>query len=209
MTEPSEENVGLTNKILEICWPYRLPVILGAVSFVFFILAIMNVYLSRSDNHSIIIEQSSLESASSSAQIKVDIEGAVVRPGIYELNFGSRIADVVVASGGFSKSADIDLIAKNLNLAAKLIDGNKVYIPFKGDADQISGNNSVGLQGASSPININTASLSDLDTLNGVGPATAQKIIGGRPYQSVDELLNNKIIGKSLYDRIKDKISVY
>ena len=64
------------------------------------------------------------------ANIVVDISGAVVHPGIYQLDYKSRVADLVQLAGGFSSRADSDYLAKNLNLDTSLADGRKVYFPF-------------------------------------------------------------------------------
>lgn len=86
----------------------------------------------------------------------------------------------------------------------------KIYIPKAGEA-VFAGSVSGVSTAASDPqvlVNLNTTSLGELDKLPGVGPVTAQKIIDGRPYVSVDELLSSKIVGKSVYDKIKNQISI-
>lgn len=141
---------------------------------------------------------------SSKTKITVDIEGAVLNPGVYNLSSDSRLKDAFVAAGGFSQSADKEWVAKNLNLAAKLVDGEKIYIPKVGEK-------TTGITGnlPSKQININKASIEELDRLSGVGIATAQKIINGRPYISIDDLLNDKIVGSKVFEKIKSKITVY
>lgn len=74
-------------------------------------------------------------------KITVDISGAVVTPGVYKLNFGSRIDDLIIVSGGLAENADKNWIDKNLNRAAKLVDGQKVYIPFQ-QSNVLGANNS-------------------------------------------------------------------
>jgi competence protein ComEA len=146
-------------------------------------------------------------------QITIDIEGAVQKPGVYKLLATSRVQDALIAAGGMSQSADRGQIAKSLNLAAPLMDGAKLYIPAVGEQMMTSGSdasNPAGVQGASAEtVNINNASEEDLDALPGVGPVTAQKIMSNRPYQSVDELVDKKIVGQSVYGKIKDLVSVY
>ena len=96
-------------------------------------------------------------------KIKADIEGAVVDPGVYELGFDSRIQDLLVAGKGLSATADRDWVAKNLNLAAKLSDGAKVYIPVVGESIQVS--NQLGIASSGS-ININVAGIPLVANLN-------------------------------------------
>lgn len=147
-------------------------------------------------------------------QITIDIEGAVIKPGVYQLPLASRMKDALVAAGGLSESADRKRVALEINLAQPLMDGAKLYIPVVGEqvmtSGMSSGNGTVGVQGSSTTlVNINQASESELDALPGVGPVTAQKIISGRPYQSAQELLDKKIVGQSVFTKIKDQISVY
>ena len=143
----------------------------------------------------------------------IDIEGAVEKPGVYTLPPNSRVQDALIASGGLSQSADRQQVAQNLNLAAPLTDGAKLYIPAVGEQMMTSGttsNSSGAVMGIGSKlVNINQASESDLDGLPGVGPVTAQKIIDNRPYQNVQELLDKKVVGQSIFTKIKDQVSVY
>ncbi len=150
-----------------------------------------------------------------------------MKPGVYEMSENSRVGDALTASGGLAGGADRSWIAKNLNRAAKLIDGGKIYIPStvetasKNSAPPVGGQNQISensIRNLSNPsnllgvttktININSVSLSELDTLPGVGTVTANKIIAGRPYQTIEELKTRKIIGQSLYNKIKDQLSI-
>jgi len=88
-------------------------------------------------------------------------------------------------------------------LAQKLTDGAKIFIPAVGENSQTDN------QAVEGKININTASEAALDMLWGIGPATAQKVISGRPYQKTEDLLNKKIVKTNVWEEIKDKISVY
>jgi len=149
-----------------------------------------------------------------SKDITIDIEGAVEKPGVYALPANSRMQNALIAAGGLSQDADRHLVAQNLNLAAALTDGVKLYIPAVGEQIMTSGNTSSGTSGSvqgisSKMVNINQAAESDLDALPGVGPVTAQKIIDNRPYQNVQELLDKKVVGQSVFTKIKEQISVY
>ncbi len=142
--------------------------------------------------------------------ISVDVSGAVKTPGVYQLSDTSRIEDAVKAAGGFSEKANQEYISKSLNLAQKLSDGSKVYVPFEGEqvSPPVSGQ-VAGATTVNSQVNINTASEFELDSLAGVGPVTASKIISGRPYASADELISKKIVSKAMFDKIKDQVVVY
>lgn len=147
-------------------------------------------------------------------QITIDVEGAVEKPGVYKVSADARIQDALIAAGGLSQNADRHQVAQNLNLAAPLTDGSKLYIPAVGEQmtspGDTSSNSSGTVQGASSgPININQASEEELDSLPGIGPVTAQKIISNRPYQNVEDLVNKKAVGASEFSKIKDQVSVY
>src|SRR6478672_12841948 len=122
-----------------------------------------------------------------SSRVVVDVVGAVRRPGLYRLAHGSRIADAVTRAGGATSKADL----AQVNLAAPLADGEQVVVPKRlpGGAAGASAA-SPGAPGG--PVQLSTATLEQLDSLPGVGPVTAQKIIDYRQkhgaFQSVDEL---------------------
>lgn len=140
----------------------------------------------------------------------VDLVGAVMNPGVYELPNGSRIKDLLARAGGLSAQADREWIEKNMNLALKLNDGQKVYVPKQGERVEGQEGERIGqVAGVSEKININTASASELDTLWGIGEVRAKAIIENRPYTLIDELLTKKIIPKNVFEKIKEEISVY
>lgn len=148
----------------------------------------------------------------------VDISGEVEKPGVYNLPAGSRIEDVLIVAGGISKDADRVWVERNLNRAAKLSDGQKIYIPKEDEqSNSLSANNLGGYQTASSQnysqgsdlVNINTASQKELEELPDIGPTRAQNIIDNRFYSSVEELLSKKVLTKSVYEKVKDKVTTY
>jgi competence protein ComEA len=156
--------------------------------------------------------------------IHVDIEGAVVSPGIQTLPAGSRVEDVLVSAGGFTENADLIYAAKVLNRAQEVTDGMKIYVPFL-DQDETSYNSGSQENGtdtshnistgentqdgqAGTLISINAASQAELDTLAGVGPVTANKIITNRPYQTLEDLINKKVIGVTLFEKIKSRLAL-
>lgn len=140
--------------------------------------------------------------------ISVDVAGAVKNPGVFKLKDGARIEEGIKAAGGFAENANQEYISKYLNLAQKLADGSKVYIPFQGE--QVSGSQA-GVAGSSSQVkvNINSASQAELEALPGIGPATASKIISGRPYQTVEELQGKKVVSNAVFEKIKEIVIIY
>lgn len=118
-----------------------------------------------------------------------------------------RTLDAIYKAGGFSSEVDTDSVAAEMNLAAKIVDGQKVYVKRIGE---VSSSNDLGSnQSVSGLVNVNSASQEKLDTLPGIGEVTAKKIISLRPYQSKDDLVTKKAVGKATFDKIKDLISVY
>lgn len=216
VSEPNQEQQSSGALNWQTIWPYRVPILFFSFGIIFLFVAIFLFYKEKTSGQSVVISQSSNPSIPSNPLvpklIKVDVSGAVVNPGVYELKSSDRIQEALIKAGGLAENADRTWTAKNLNLAQKLLDGTKIYIPFKDENPSSSfpsNPSSPSNPSLSALININNASESQLDTLSGVGPATAQKIISGRPYESIDDLLNKKIVGKSVFEKIKDKISVY
>jgi competence protein ComEA len=149
-------------------------------------------------------------------EIVVEVTGAVEKPGVYKFQNGARVDDALIAAGGLSFSADREWVGKMLNRAAKLTDGQKIFIPDK-QSSVLSAKKKEGYQNVSSNfsvsganlVNINTASVKELDSLPGIGQVYAQKIIEQRPYSNLEELVSKKVIPQSLYEKIKEKITVF
>lgn len=150
--------------------------------------------------------------------ITVEVSGEVEKPGVYTLEPESRIEDALILAGGISANADRLWVEKYLNRAAKLSDGQKVYIPkVNKQSESRSANVSGGDQTVSTApegnfsglVNINAASPKELDRLPGIGPVYAQNIIDHRPYSDTSELLSKAILRKSVYENIKSLITVY
>ncbi len=149
------------------------------------------------------------ESLANPQKIKVDISGAVSNPGVYSLESYSRVEDGVKIAGGFSASASAEYISKSLNLSQKLSDGQKIYIPFEVEPFDFAQVRGVGVVGEiREKIGINNGSQSQLESLPGVGPATATKIMAGRPYQTLEELRTKKAVSKAVFDKIKDLVDL-
>lgn len=139
--------------------------------------------------------------------IKVDIAGAVKNSGVYTLEEKSRLDDAIVKAGGLSDAADMDMIEKYINRAKIIHDGEKIYIPFIGDDSGIFEHNSsdTGL------ININVADKKSLMSLTGIGESYAERIIEYRRanrFENISEIKKVKGIGDSLFEKIKNFITV-
>ncbi len=139
--------------------------------------------------------------------ILVDIEGAVVRPGVYEMNVGARVKDVLVKSGGFSEDADRVYIQKTVNLAEPLKDGQKIYFPFLVNTPKVLGYSEANSH--QNFVNVNTSSIKELDTLWGIGEARAENIVKNRPYSSLEEMVSKKVITQQILEKNKDVMNVY
>ena len=116
--------------------------------------------------------------------------------------------DAIKKAGGFAQDADREYIAKNINLASVVKDGQKIYIPKVGETVSDSNGNALSSNSKSTLVNINTATESELDSLPGIGPVRAGKIIANRPYASINDLLTKKVLGEATFEKIKDQISV-
>jgi len=144
--------------------------------------------------------------------LRVYITGAVSNPAVYELPAGSIVADVVEAAGNFGNEAATELV----NLALPLSDGMHVHIPAYGAEEQQAVSAppivSAPQEEAGTLVNINTAGVEELDTLPGVGPATAQYIIDHRqangPFTQIEEIMDVSGIGPAKFEQIKDLITV-
>ncbi len=193
-------------KLIELVEKYKITLVLGLLGI---LLIGLGFWLPtfNSEKKPIVIENSKPEVNA----LKVDIEGAVKNPGVYSLGDGARILDVIYLAGGFTDQTDADWLAKSINLAETVKDGDKIYINAKGDQTVNNStqtqNQTLGTQ--SGKININSASNSQLDTLPGIGEKTIVKIVAARPYKSVEELLDKKIVGTATYNKIKDLVIVH
>lgn len=182
---------------------------------IFFVLGLISLLASSSNDSAIIFEgdsarQQEVLSATASASQKgilVDVAGAVVSPGVYRIGVNGRIKDALIAAHGLAENADREYVSKNINLAQKLVDGGKIYIPTKTDNLKLKIQNYEASENGS--INVNTASSLELESLPGVGAVTAQKIIDNRPYGAIEELIGKKSVSKSVFEKIKEKITLY
>lgn len=162
--------------------------------------------------------------------IAIHITGEVKKTGIIYLKKGARIADAIEVAGGVTKNASLDKV----NLAYTLEDGQKIYIPNKTDKIEEEGyiisnsgenvlveegksgtslnNKNTSVKGVKTKVNINSANQSELETLPGIGPSLAQRIIDYRQqngkFQKIEDIQNVKGIGDAKYSNIKNYISI-
>ncbi len=188
-----------------------------------FVLAGVLIFVSRAPAGQPIV----LQPAPTKAPIAVHVIGAVPRPGLYEFAEGARSQDAIDAAGGLLSSANVDAI----NLAALLSDGQQLNIPYKSGQAPVEEATSLELPGSPGTddfssataepsnsntntelININTAALEDLDSLPGIGPTIAQRIIDYRtengPFSTIEEIMDVSGVGPATFDEIKDLITV-
>jgi len=145
-------------------------------------------------------------------QVFVDIKGAVMYPGVYELQSDQRIIDAVQLAGGYMENADTQYV----NHAQKVQDEMVIYIPIKGEQLGDVSTNLLMLptesQNKEQKININIADVETLTTLPGIGPSKAQSILSYREengrFQTIDDLRNVSGIGDKTFEKLKDSITV-
>lgn len=144
----------------------------------------------------------------------VDVAGAVAAPGVYDFQPGSRVSDAIAKAGGPTEDADLDRI----NKAVLLQDGMQVHVPSRTEPGPTpltfsmpppsSDPNAASTSSACEPIDLNTATLSELERLPKIGPAIGNRIIQDRPYQSVNELLRVDGIGPAILETIRTCVMV-
>src|SRR3990167_11304920 len=115
------------NKISEFISAYKYPLIFASVGLIFIIGAATVIIRQYTQSANVVFITQASESAK--MKVRIDVVGAVMNPDVYELEEGSRVSDALTAAGGFNASADREWVAKNLNRAAKIVDGGKIYIP--------------------------------------------------------------------------------
>jgi competence protein ComEA len=149
------------------------------------------------------------------ADLVIDVQGAVKRPGVVLLPPGARVADALSAAGGYSRQADLNAAAAGLNLAALLTDGAQVYVPIigaptAGGGGGTGGGGTTSGGGGSTVVNVNTATPEELEALPGIGPVTVQKIVAARaqqPFATVDEMVEREVIDRGQLEDIRDLVT--
>ena len=206
---------------------YRIPIFLVLLGAILIGLGIIYVNREPSSSGIEIIEKNS-EVDAGFRMLVIEVAGAVENPGVYEMDPGKRVEDALSVAGGITSDADTVWMEKVLNRAAKITDGQKIYIPtidennsksilLDKQSDVLSAKESGLDQSGSSTfdtnenkmVNINTASSFELEALWGIGPVTAQNIIEQRMYSNIEELLRKGILKRNVYERNKELLTVY
>lgn len=169
---------------------------------------------SKNDIEEKEIKENKEETKEMGTGIFVHIDGWIQNPGVYEIKENDRVNTIIEKAGGLKEGASI----KSINLAARLSDGDKIYIPNREEEKQIEitevkGNNTGTVKiTKNSKININKASISELKQITGIGESTANKIIDYREnvgkFKKIEDIKEVKGIGDSKYESIKDKITI-
>lgn len=186
------------------------PAFLGVTLLVAFATAILTtvlfLVLDRHDRPSITI------TAASEATVIVQVSGEIAEPGVYPMGSRSRLVDVIDAAGGLTDSAD----TSSLNLAARIGDGESITIPSRASATPPPTSPSMedadAVESESGPVNVNTATIEELDTLPGIGPAIGERIIDHRdahgPFPSIEALVQVEGISERSVERLRPLITV-
>jgi competence protein ComEA len=157
-------------------------------------------------------DPSSSAAAVVGTELVVEIVGAVPAPGVYRLPAGSRVGDLVELAGGYGSRVDTARAEQELNLAAHLRDGDHLRVPSRDDVAAGGPTGSPATGGtAGGLVDLNRATKSELEELPGVGPATAEKIIGAReeaPFAAVEDLRTRGILGEKTFEKLRDLVTV-
>jgi competence protein ComEA len=177
---------------------------LGAIAAVLIALSLFVVVSGKSEE---VVVEAIVPTQMIAPALIIDVTGEVVSPGVYELPAGSRVIDAIKAAGGARPKAALS----DLNLARVIKDGEQIYVDpvYKAGASIRAGSKAAAPRG---PININRASTSELDSLDGIGPVIAKRIIAYRtlngPFIAVEDLLKVSGIGDAKFAQFKEKIRV-
>ena len=205
---------------------YLLEIVLLTVAFTITIASLIIYVKNNQQNNDKEIVTDNKPSQVLSSHIFIDVSGSVKKPNLYQVNFGARIKEVIDKAGGLSDGADVIFFNRNFNLARIVTDQEKIYIPSISEINSgIFNQNQLTLDYVSPVIlkntddaniaptntdnqiiNLNSATIEELDELPGIGQVTANKIITGRPYSMIDELLVKKVVNKSVFEKIKNLI---
>src|SRR3954452_6332729 len=144
--------------------------------------------------------------SSGGGRLYVDVAGEVRRPGLYRVARGARVAAAIGLAGGFTRHAD----ATQVNLAAPLQDGQQVIVPPGGAGGAVAAGGGQGLAAGKRPVSLATATAEDLDSLDGIGPTLAQRIVEYRQqhggFHSLDELRQVDGIGDKRFQQLKNAL---
>jgi len=177
---------------------------LGAVAGVLIALSLFVVFSGKSEE---VVAETIVPTQMVAPALVIDVAGEVVSPGVYELPAGSRVIDAIKAAGGARPKAALS----DLNLARVIKDGEQIYVDliYAAGSSSRTGSKAAVPRG---PVNLNRATISQLDSLDGIGPVIAKRIIAYRtingPFTAVEDLLKVSGIGDAKFAQIKEKIRV-
>jgi competence protein ComEA len=177
---------------------------LGAVAGVLIALSLFVVFSGKSEE---VVAETIVPTQMVAPALVIDVAGEVVSPGVYELPAGSRVIDAIKAAGGARPKAALS----DLNLARVIKDGEQIYVDpiYRAGSSSRTGSKAAVPRG---PVNLNRATISQLDSLDGIGPVIAKRIIAYRtingPFTAVEDLLKVSGIGDAKFAQIKEKIRV-
>ena len=168
--------------------------------------------LVRSESTGLVGLNPSIVDDNSTCNMWVEVAGAVNKPGVFCFTQGSIVNQALLIAGGLNRLAAKSYVSQRINLAKVLEGGEKIYFPFENDlkcemvpyVPDISLDSYIDNKGRC--ISINTASKKDLDSLNGVGEITADKIIQGRPYSKIEELTSKEILNEKTFQSVRSSI---
>ena len=186
----------------------------------------LGIYLNSSKND-FEISEATKTNLTPEKTVYVDVSGAVRKPGVYQLNVGVRIKEAIDKAGGLSDDVDAVFFKRNFNLARIVSGQEKIYVPSVMEVntgifiqntrildyvspalniiDNVQATDSLS---DNQLINLNSATIEELDQLPGIGQVTANKIIFNRPYSSIEELLVKKAVNKNVFEKIKNLIKI-
>jgi competence protein ComEA len=150
----------------------------------------------------VVVEATPAPTRSPEASILVDVAGAIAHPGVYRLASGTRVVDALLAAGGMTGDADLDA----LNKAAPIHDGQRIYVPRPGETMPAG----IGGGEAQLKIDLNHATAAELQSLPGIGPTTAARIVrsrGGHPFARIEELQTRGLVTARVFADIKDEVT--
>ena len=171
------------------------------------VVLITALFVMRGSSQEVVAAPAPLEIESISTQtLMVDVAGAVVNPGVYSLPLNARVVEAIKAAGGLKKGAD----TSDINQARILKDGEQIYVY----PAAISGNGGISRPAIrkNGPIMINRATVKDFESLDGIGPVLANRIVAFRkmngPFTAIEDLLKVPGIGQSKFAQFKEKLRV-
>jgi competence protein ComEA len=172
------------------------------------VLATSSFFILRTSSASQAITPTPLMVDVAAVEITVDVQGAVLHPGVYKLSSGSRVVDAIKAAGGVTKTGD----PSDLNQARIIADGEQIYVYAKTGGTSVNKSTVKAKPQGSGFVLINRATAKEFEALDGIGPVLASRIVAFRksngPFASIDDLLKVPGIGAGTLSKFKTKLRV-